>query len=249
MILLITTPIASLVTPEEHFDQWELDQYVKVWHKGQLGADYPLVHMDMVEQADALRGLLLRFGKVKPLWVCEVCWNAHLSAYGSSELRQAAPLVRTYVGLVASGKVDKVFWYQLVDEGIDQEKSSMMMGLARADLKPKYAYYAYAWMSRMLQNRAWLRNEAVGPDVVATTFGEKHSPQEVLVAWTTSDRSYLCVNNDHSLDLYDLFGVHRSLGASTRHQKVVIPLDLYPIYIVGPKGLRAGSVPSPGSMA
>ena len=45
-----------------------------------------------------------------------------------------------------------------------------MVGLVRADSPPKYAYYAYAVMTRMLEGKRWVRNDSFGPDVYACVF-------------------------------------------------------------------------------
>ncbi|HEV8377484.1 MAG TPA: beta-galactosidase, partial [Tepidisphaeraceae bacterium] len=86
--------------PEEKFDWWEQDQYVKSWHKNDLKVDYPLVHMSFLEQADELIKVMAKFGKPKPLWVTEICWNTNIHPYGSNELRQADMLVRFYLNAI-----------------------------------------------------------------------------------------------------------------------------------------------------
>lgn len=97
--------------PEEKLDWWELDQYVKSWHKHDLTPDYPLVRMTFLEQAEELRKVMEKFGPPKPTWVTEICWNAHIHPYGTSELRQADLAVRFHLLSIASGKIEKVFWW------------------------------------------------------------------------------------------------------------------------------------------
>jgi hypothetical protein len=46
--------------PEEQFDWWELDQYVKSWHKQDLTPEYPLIHMTFLEQAEELRKVMAK---------------------------------------------------------------------------------------------------------------------------------------------------------------------------------------------
>jgi hypothetical protein len=60
--------------PEEKLDWWELDQYVKSWHKHDLAPEYPLVHMTFLEQAAELKKVMAKFGAPKPMWVTEICW-------------------------------------------------------------------------------------------------------------------------------------------------------------------------------
>ena len=243
--------------PEEKFDWWVLDQYVKSWHKADLTPDYPLVRMDFYQQADELIAVMKKFGPPKPLWVTEMCWNSHIHPYGTSELRQADLLVRFYVGAVASGKVQKVFWWTLKDEGSRQFDQADMVGLMREDLSPKYAYHAYAWMTRTLEGRQWLRNDAWGPDVYVAAFGpvrrtgdlkgEGGVDEEVLVAWSPKPYAYVRVNNERGLTLYDVYGTRRFVPHDkVRTSSLPIPLGESPVFVVGPAGIKARVRPDPG---
>ena len=233
--------------PEDKFDWWILDHYVKQWHKGELTEQFPLVHMTAFEQAEELRKVLGKFGKPKPLWVTEMCWNTHLHPYGTSELRQADLLVRFYVGAMATGTVDKVFWWTLKDGGDRQFDQADMVGLVREDLSPKYGYVAYAWMTRMLEGRKWVRNEAWGPDVYAAVFGDEATGEETLVAWATKAVAYVRVNNPGGLTFYDVYGTRRFVPHDrVRTASLPVPLGESPIYVVGPKGLKVNVRPEPG---
>src|SRR5258706_6846011 len=159
--------------PEEKFDWWELDQYVKSWHRKDLTPDYPLIKMTFLEQAAELQKVLSKFGQPKPLWVTEMCWNSHIHPYGSSELRQADLMVRMWVLAIASRKIEKVFWWTLKDGGERQFDQADMVGLCRADLAPKYSYYALGWLARMLEGKTWMRNDAFGPDIYAFAFRDE----------------------------------------------------------------------------
>ena len=47
-------PYRNPNAPEDRFDWWVLDQYVKRFHKSDLTPDYPLVRMSFLEQTDEL---------------------------------------------------------------------------------------------------------------------------------------------------------------------------------------------------
>ena len=234
--------------PEDKFDWWELDQYVKSWHKHDLTPDYPLVRMTYLEQAEELLNVLRRFGPPKPLWITEICWNTHIHPYGTSELRQADLAVRFYVLSIASRKIDKVFWWTLKDGGARQFDQADMVGLARRDLSPKYAYWAYAWMTRRLEGKRWLRNDAFGPDVFACVFADDARDQDLIVAWSTRPYAYVRVpNTEKGLTFYDIFGVRRLVPLDqVRTGNLPVPLGESPIYILGAKGLKAVVRPDPG---
>jgi hypothetical protein len=241
-------PYRDPSAPEDQFDWWEADQYVKVWHKDDLRADYPLIRMNMLEQASELTKVMEKFGKAKPLWICEICWNAQLGSYGRSELSQAELLARCYLLMIASGKIAKVFWYVLVDEGTRETNGGDMMGLARADLTPRYAFYAYASMTRMLEGAHWIRNDAWGPEVFVAVFTDEYTQEDIIAAWTIRPYSYIQVNNEEGLTIFDLFGKRRLVPSdSAKAKTLTVPLGPSPIYIVGRQGLKGTVRPDPGA--
>lgn len=234
--------------PEDHFDWWELDQYVKSWHRHDLNASYPLVHMSFLEQTGELVKVMEKHGPAKPIWITEICWNTHLHPYGTPELRQADLAVRFYLLAIGSRQIDKVFWWTLKDGGTRQFDQADMVGLMRQDLSPKYAYYAYGWMTRMLEGKRWLRNDAFGPDVYAVVFTDDAQAEDLIVAWTPKPFAYVRINNtDKGLTFYDVFGTRRFVPYDrVRTGSLPVPLGESPIYVSGPHGLKAAVRPDPG---
>lgn len=234
--------------PEDKFDWWTLDQYVKSWHAGDLPTNYALVNMTFLEQTGELARLLRQLGAPKPLWVTEICWNSHIHPYGTSELRQADLAVRFHVLALASQQIEKVFWWTLRDQGVRQFDQADMVGLARFDLSPKYAFAAYAWMTRQLEGKRWVRNDAFGPDVFAVVFNDEARKEDVLVAWANQPVAYIRVNTPEAgLTFYDVFGTRRFVEHDPiRTGSLSVPVGESPIYIVGPQGLKAAVKPAPG---
>jgi hypothetical protein len=181
------------------------------------------------------------------MWITEMCWNTHIDPYGTSELRQADLLVRFHVLGIASGKIQKMFWWTLKDGGNRQFDQADMVGIMRNDLTPKYSYIAFAWMTRMIEGRKWLRNDAWGPDVYAAVFTDDKAGKDLIVAWSPRPYAYIRVNNDKGLDFYDIYGVKRHVEVDpVRTKSLPVPLGESPIYIVGEKGLKARVRPDPG---
>ena len=234
--------------PEEKFDGWMLDQYVKSWHAGHLPTNYALVNMTFLEQTAELVKLMRTHGPPKPLWVTEICWNSHIHPYGVSELRQADLAVRFHVLALASQQIEKIFWWTLRDQGVRQFDQADMVGLARFDLSPKYAYAAYGWMTRHLEGTRWVRNDAFGPGVFAVVFNDPTRKQDVLVAWSTQPVAYLRVNNTEAgLTIHDVFGTRRFVEYDAiRTASLTVPIGESPIYLTAPEGLKAVVKPTPG---
>jgi hypothetical protein len=204
--------------------------------------------MTFVEQTEELVKVMATFGPPKPVWITEICWNTHIHPYGTSELRQADLLVRFHALALAAQRVQKVFWWTLADQGRRQFDQADMVGLMRADLEPKYGYYAYAWMSRLLEGKRWVRNEALGPEVFAVIFAEPASGEETMLAWSTKPFAYIKVNTPESgLTFYDVFGTKRFVEYHpVRTKGLSVPLGESPIYIVGRTELKARLRPDPG---
>ena len=233
--------------PEEKLDWWELDQYVKSWHRHDLTAEYPLVRMTFLEQTEELVKAMAKFGTPKPCWITEICWNSHIHPYGTSELRQADLLVRFHVLAIASRRIEKVFWWTLKDGGARQFDQADMVGLVRADLSPKYAYHAFAVMTRLLEGKRWVRNDALGPEVYAVVFTDEAAGEDTIVAWSPSPYAYVRINNEKGLAFFDIFGTRRFVPFDpVRTGSLPVPLGESPIYVVGPRGLAARIRPAPG---
>ena len=228
-------------------DGRELDQYVKSWHRHDLKPDDHMVRKSFLGQTEELVNVMEKYGRPKPIWITEICWNSHIHPYGTSELRQADLAVRFYVLAVASRRIEKVFWWTLKDTGTRQFDQADMVGLMRADLSPKYGYYAFGWMTRMLEGKRWLRNDAFGPDVYAVVFTDDDDKQDLIVAWANKPYAYVRINNETELTFYDVFGTRRRVPTHpVRTKSLPVPLGESPIYVLGPRGLKTTVRPNPG---
>ncbi|HWB02884.1 MAG TPA: hypothetical protein VG796_07670 [Verrucomicrobiales bacterium] len=240
-------PYRNPNAPEDKFDWWVLDQYVKRFHK-ELTPEFPMVHQSFLEQTDELIKTMSRFGSPKPLWVTEMCFNTHIHPYGVSELREADLAVRFYLLAIASRKIEKVFWWTLKDGGQQQFDAAEMVGLARADLTPKYAWYAHAFMTRMLEGKKWVRNDSFGPDIYAAVFTDETKGEDTMALWSPKPFAYVRINNtEKGLTFFDIYGTKRFVPYNkVRTGHLPVPLGESPIYVVGPKGLKATVRPDPG---
>ena len=240
-------PYRNPNAPEDKFDWWLQDQYVKRFHR-ELTSDYPLVHASFLDQTDELIKTMAKFGQPKPIWITEMCFNTHIHPYGVSELRSADLLVRFHVLALASRKVEKVFWWTLKDGGPQQFDAAEMVGLMRADLDPKYSHYAYSFMTRMLEGKRWVRNDSFGPDIYACTFTDDATSDDTMVLWSPKPFAYVRIKNtERGLAFYDIYGTKRiATYDKVRTSHLPVPLGESPIYVVGPKGLKATVRPDPG---
>jgi hypothetical protein len=204
--------------------------------------------MNLLDQTDALIDVMKKFGAPKPIWITEMCFNTHIHPYGVPELRSADLTVRFHLLALASRKIDKVFWWTLKDLGQQQFDAAEMVGLTRADLAPKYSYYAYAFMTRSLEGKKWVRNDSFGPDIYACVFTDDKAKQDTIVAWTPKNFAYVRVNvGESGIDITDIYGTKRhATYHPVRTKSLPIALSESPLYITGPVGLKANPRPDPG---
>jgi hypothetical protein len=156
--------------------------------------------------------------------------------------------VRFHLLSIASGRIEKVFWWTLKDGGTRQFDQADMVGLMRADLQPKYAYYAFAVMARMLEGKRWVRNDAFGPDVYAAVFEDEAAGTDLIAVWSPKPYAYIRVNvTEKGIEVLDVFGTRRHVTYDpVRTKSMPVPLGESPIYLLGPKGLKATPQPDPG---
>jgi len=106
---------------------------------------------------------------------------------------------------------------------------------------------AFAWMTRMVEGKRWVRNDSFGPDVFAVVFTDEAAGEDTIAAWANKPYAYVRVNNEKGLTMYDVFGTRRFVPHDrVRTASLPIPLGESPIYVVGPKGLKATVRPDPG---
>ena len=69
-----------------------------------------------------------------------------------------------------------------------------------------------------------------------------------MVLWSPRPFAYVRVNNtEQGLSFFDIYGTKRvAMFHPVRTKSLPVPLGESPIYVVGPKGLKASARPDPG---
>jgi hypothetical protein len=100
----------------------------------------------------------------------------------------------------------------------------------------------------MLEGKRWVRNDSFGPDIYACTFADDASSEDTMVLWSPKPFAYVRINNtEKGLTFYDMYGTKRiATYDNVRTSHLPVPLGESPIYVVGPKGLKATVRPDPG---
>jgi hypothetical protein len=111
----------------------------------------PEVHKMVDVELTKYRSFLERHGTVRPIWVTELGWPAR--NWSLDEAAQADYMAQAYAQMLASGLVDRIFWYSFKDASERPADSWGMLGwgAGKTDLAPRRpAFATYATLARML---------------------------------------------------------------------------------------------------
>lgn len=185
---------------------------------------------ELAEEMQGLQSLIRRYnhGQPKPLWITEIGWTT--SILHVSEQTQANYLVRGTVLSLAAG-VQKIFWYDLLDDGNNASKVEQNFGLLnQTDTEglytPKPAFAAYAVLARELAGRAFISRESVLPGIFDMRFSG-----DLRVLWSTPFRQSVVLTTNHPVTATSMTGRTRTLQPSGG--KIVLNLSAEPLYIQG----------------
>lgn len=180
-------------------------------------------------------------GELKPIWLTEISYPTHAAAAGVNEKTQADYLVRTFVNAMASG-VDKVFWYDLMNDGVGPTNLEHNYGLVynRKDVRgqygPKPAYAAYGAMTRQLTGAAFAADESVSDSLRQYKFTK--DGEEIRVVWSTGQLQPVAIHAQNPIRIVDIMGNERTYYP--HEGKIHYTLKDEAIYVLGPiEGIAA----------
>ncbi len=145
------------------------------------------------------------------IWITEIGFPTQAGEQGLAEDVAAAHLVQMFADMLADGLVDKVFWYNLQNNGIDEDEKEHNFGLIRCwqnEEVPYAAKPAYLTMSAMNALLSGATNGKVvdlGKDVHAVSFDV--SGKKMIVVWTNEgDTSVHLKVDGQNVKAYDMYG-------------------------------------------
>lgn len=174
--------------------------------------------------------LLKKYGGEKPIWLTEFGWHTATGNGGVSEAQQAAYMARSYVSGMAYG-VDKIFWYDFQDDGVNSSDREHNFGLVRCwqntttpyAAKPGYA--ALAAMTGMLSGAEFVKEYRPTPSIRVYQFYRRSDNKDVVVLYhALSGRLELSLSGSTALmESYDMFGNPCEVNSVSEE----------PVYLVG----------------
>ncbi|WP_419874781.1 glycosyl hydrolase [Candidatus Pristimantibacillus sp. PTI5] len=197
---------------------------------------YPDTPEGLLNEVAALNQLVRTYnnGLTKPIWFTEIGWPTQLDPRGVDEKTQAAYLIRTYVLGMAAG-VEKIFWYDLMDDGTDKKYNEHNFGIIRNSgdplgaYTPKPGYVALATVARQLTGAKLASQEKLN-DICRYTF--KKDRQSTHVIWSgTDEETNLTLKTTAPLTVTDMMG--RSATYTPKDGEVYITASSEPLFIKG----------------
>ncbi|MCX7014179.1 MAG: cellulase family glycosylhydrolase [Candidatus Sumerlaeota bacterium] len=168
-------------------------------------------------------------GGQKRLWITEVGWPTQLDPRGVSEQVQAQMLARTFLLALASGCVDKIFWYDFRDDGLERPYNEHNFGIVHNqafNLAPKPAYLACAALIRVLAGATFDRALDLGDTARGFVF-ERGDGKTITALWSLGEP--VRASWEGGATVIDIMGGERKLDGGA-------DLTPDPIYIFDLKG-------------
>ena len=145
-----------------------------------------------------LKSLAVRHPKINgrhlQVWVTEFGWPVNRKVPGQDETSQAANLARSYLLSRRYDSIRVLFWYDLMDDGIDPDNYEHHFGLLHHDLSPKPAFVAASVLATTLGKRSWRDALIDTDDVKVYQYG---NGETVTAGWTVGPAPRVASINLH----------------------------------------------------
>jgi hypothetical protein len=187
-----------------------------------------------VKSIEMTRELMLRYGEEKPIWITEIGWPTHKDERGVSELVSGAYAVRLYTLGMAAG-ADKIFWYDLQDDGTDLTNNENNFGLIKTrqgvpvPWAAKDNFIAYSTLTKKLADVQFVKAHDFD-NLKIYQFRKTKDDRDLLVLWTLHGSQTIGLKSEGTLAT-DLFG--NSFNLSATAGVITLTVSPEPIYLEG----------------
>ena len=190
-----------------------------------------------------LDALMMEYGgEHMPIWITELGWPTNAGARGTSEYQSAIYGVQAHVLTKINNVVDKLFWYDLQNDGTDAGYTEDNFGLIRAasdEVVPgaaKKNYIAYSALTSKLLGMEYKESyNELDQAVKIYRFRPEASSartHNTLVLWTTgADKNVALDLGCETVDVSDMYG--NKTAMRTVDGKLNLTLSEAPMYIEG----------------
>ncbi len=186
--------------------------------------------------ANYLSDVMASYNPNLSLWVTEIGWPTMQEESGISEMEAAEFLARSYI-LSTVVSVDKMFWYDMVNDGTNPSYSEHNFGLLHSwDNEPalaaKFPYLAYNTVSNQLHGAKLQWSDGLSADVFYAMYDKEESGTKLLIVWTVDKEATMTLNTiGDEVKITDILS--NSEIAATENGQIQIPVTTSPIFIEG----------------
>ncbi len=181
---------------------------------------------DLVGEVTQIARRVAGAGVKTRAWITEIGYPTHRTSGGSDLAAQARHCVRTLALLQSTGVVEKVFWYDLKDDGLLRDYNEHNFGLVHhqhINCAPKPGIVAMSVFIRMTGGAEFLDSKQSG-DAYAARY-RRGDGRDIVVAWTSKGRASLRLKGK-IVAVVDIMGGALKRGGEWE-------LTDTPVYIIG----------------
>jgi|GEM_PF-565824 len=163
-------------------------------------------HSDLVGEITKIRTAVASTGEKSKAWVTEIGYPTHTGNNGCDEAAQARYLVRTLALMQSTRTVEKVFWYDFKDDGLERSYNENNFGLIHHqhfNCAPKPGIVAASAFVRLTEGAAFDSLSNINGIYVARYHRSNGS--DTLLLWTTEKELPFHIKGKPS-NAFDLMG-------------------------------------------
>lgn len=194
---------------------------------------------EIQDQVEKLRELFKEYGREDiPMWLTETGWPTHIGRDGFTEEVSAGNLVSLYTWAIANpGVLDRIFWYDLHNDGEEAEYLEHNLGLLRnwdADVETvpmaaKKSYVAMNAMNAILLGAEYVGTYDMGHKAITAHRFNKDG-KDLLVVWADDcTLNMVATIGNSNMVVTDMYGNANAL--TPVNGKVTLFLSDAPVYI------------------
>lgn len=173
-------------------------------------------------------------GQSKPIWVTETGWSTKPGG-SFEEPTQAEYLVKDIAILLSHESMDKISWFNFMDNMSDTTNKEHTFGIIRkydnklGKYTPKPAYAAYAVLIRQLSGANFVSKDAEGPNFYSYKYN--NGSNDIRVMWAYQDTKSVILNTAMPITVVDMMG--NETLYQPQNGKIQLSVSKDPIYVKG----------------
>lgn len=188
---------------------------------------------------EGVRDIFRKYGEPKPVWLTEIGTPTAIGDSSSAdEDRQAANFVRINCFGIGENLTERMYWYDLVDDGDDNTNREHRWGLVHSATSglnaftAKPSYIAAAAFNKMLGNAKLANKLSNDKNIYGYDFRDTEG-EDTAVIWSENGQQVLGLSlGAKKIDLYDINSNH--LGTMTSEDGIYnISTDIDAVYVKG----------------